>query len=58
HGSFALVDPPTHAIDWVASTAVGGVVWGVVYERTRNLVVTSVSHAMSWTVPFSLLPLL
>ncbi len=58
HGSFALVDPPTYAINWVASTAVGGIVWGVVYEQTRNLVVTSVSHAMSWTVPFSLLPLL
>lgn len=58
HGSFALLDPPTYAVSWVASTAIGGVVWGVVYERTRNLVVTGVSHAMTWTVPFSLLPFL
>ncbi len=32
-----------------------GCVWAFVYERTENLVVTAVSHAMFWTVPFSTL---
>ena len=30
-----------------------GFVWAFVYERTENLAVTAVSHAMFWTVPFS-----
>ncbi|MXR40941.1 CPBP family intramembrane metalloprotease [Halobaculum sp. WSA2] len=42
---------------WGLSALVPGVIWGYAYERTRNLVVTSVAHAMSWTVPFgALLP--
>jgi len=32
-----------------------GCVWAFVYERTENLVVTAVNHAMFWTVPFSTL---
>jgi hypothetical protein len=40
---------------WIVSTGVSGAVWAVVYERTENLAVTTVSHAMSWTVPFAAL---
>jgi len=38
----------------VVSTGLFGLVWALVYERTENLVVTAVNHAMFWTVPFSL----
>lgn len=38
----------------VVSTGLFGLVWALVYERTENLVVTAVTHAMFWTVPFSL----
>jgi membrane protease YdiL (CAAX protease family) len=37
------------------SITIFGFVWAFVYERTENLVVTAVSHAMFWTVPFSTL---
>ncbi|SDX60042.1 CPBP family intramembrane glutamic endopeptidase [Halobellus clavatus] len=40
------------------STGAFGLVWAFVYERTENLAVTAVSHALFWTVPFStLLPI-
>jgi membrane protease YdiL (CAAX protease family) len=39
----------------ILSTTAFGCVWAFVYERTENLVVTAVSHAMFWTVPFSTL---
>lgn len=37
------------------STGVFGIVWAFIYERTENLAVTAVSHAMAWTVPLSTL---
>ena len=37
----------------VISITAFGFVWAFVYERTENLAVTAVSHAMFWTVPFS-----
>jgi membrane protease YdiL (CAAX protease family) len=43
----------------VISIGTFGLVWAFVYERTENLIVTAVNHAMFWTVPFStLLPIL
>jgi len=39
----------------IISITAFGCIWGYVYERTENLVVTAVSHAMFWTVPFSTL---
>ncbi|MEZ3117379.1 lysostaphin resistance A-like protein [Halobaculum sp. MBLA0147] len=33
-------------------TAIGGVVWGYAYERTRNLAVTAVAHASVWVVNY------
>ncbi len=39
----------------IISITAFGCVWAFVYERTENLVVTAVSHAMFWTVPFSTL---
>lgn len=42
------------ALYWGLQTAVsGGLVWGYAYERTENLLVTSVTHAMEWTLPLS-----
>lgn len=35
---------------WALYTGGGGLIWAYVYERTENLAVTAVSHAMSWTV--------
>jgi len=43
----------------ILSITAFGCVWAFVYERTENLIVTAVSHAMFWTVPFStLLPVI
>ena len=39
----------------VVSIAAFGCVWAFVYERTENLIVIAVSHAMFWTVPVSTL---
>ena len=39
----------------IVSITAFGCVWAFVYERTENLAVTAVSHAMFWTVPFSTL---
>ena len=39
----------------IISITAFGCVWAFVYERTENIVVTAVSHAMFWTVPFSTL---
>ncbi|SDY85795.1 CAAX protease self-immunity [Halopenitus persicus] len=35
---------------WGIDTVVPGLVWGYAYERTENLLVTVVTHAMAWTV--------
>jgi hypothetical protein len=51
---FALA-APEHFVYSVVSIGVSGAVWAVVYERTENLAVTAVNHAMSWTVPFTML---
>lgn len=37
------------------TTAIGGVVWGYAYERTRNLAVTAVAHASGWVVNYEVL---
>lgn len=59
HAVIGLASSSDHLVHWIASTGIGGVVWAAVYERTENLAVTAVSHATSWTVPFSaLLPAL
>lgn len=39
------------AVRWGLTACVPGVVWGLAYERTDNLAVTAVAHAISWTVP-------
>ncbi|WP_324760944.1 CPBP family intramembrane glutamic endopeptidase [Haloarcula sp. GH36] len=51
---FAL-SPPEHFVYSILSISAAGAVWAVVYERTENLAVTAVNHAMSWTVPFGAL---
>lgn len=38
------------ALRWGITTALPGMVWGYAYERTENLAVTAVTHAMTWTV--------
>lgn len=40
------------ALRWGLSAVVPGLVWGLAYERTDNLVVPTVLHFASWTVPF------
>lgn len=43
---------PAGAVHWGVTSGIGGLVWGYAYERTENLVVTSVAHAMVWTMAF------
>ncbi|WP_330632802.1 CPBP family intramembrane glutamic endopeptidase [Halocatena halophila] len=43
------------ALYWGLSTTVPGVIWGYAYERTENLLVTIIAHAMAWTVPLGIL---
>lgn len=38
------------SVYWGLSTVIPGLVWGYAYERTENLAVTGVTHAMAWTV--------
>jgi len=38
------------ALRWGMTTALPGMVWGYAYERTENLTVTAITHAMTWTV--------
>lgn len=40
------------ALTWGIGATVPGFVWGLAYEQTDNLLVTSLLHAMAWTVPF------
>lgn len=40
------------ALYWGIETFFVGILWGIAYERTGNLAVTAVNHAMMWTVPF------
>lgn len=47
--------PTNEMLYQVLTTTVFGAVWGLAYERTENLLVTSLTHAMFWTVPFSAL---
>lgn len=35
---------------WGLDALVPGLLWGYAYERTENLLVTAVTHAMTWTV--------
>jgi membrane protease YdiL (CAAX protease family) len=35
---------------WGIDTIIPGLAWGYAYERTENLLVTAVTHAMVWTV--------
>ena len=35
---------------WGIDTVIPGLAWGYAYERTDNLLVTAVTHAMVWTV--------
>lgn len=39
------------AVRWGVTACVPGIVWGLAYERTDNLTVTVVAHAISWTIP-------
>lgn len=39
------------AVRWGVTACVPGLVWGLAYERTDNLAVTVVGHAISWTIP-------
>lgn len=39
------------AVRWGMTACVPGFVWGLAYERTDNLAVTAVAHAISWTIP-------
>jgi len=42
-------------IFWGWESFSGGLLWGVAYERTDNLVVPSVAHASMWTIPLFVL---
>jgi hypothetical protein len=55
HAIVFALSPPEHFVYSVVSIGVSGAVWAAVYERTENLAVTAVSHAMAWTVPFAAL---
>ncbi|MDZ7747173.1 MAG: CPBP family intramembrane glutamic endopeptidase [Halobacteriales archaeon] len=41
----------TGALRWGLTACVPGLVFGIAYERTDNLAVTVVAHAISWTIP-------
>ena len=51
HGVFAVFSTGS-AVYSVVSTGAGGLLWGYAYERTENLAVTALNHAMMWTIPF------
>lgn len=38
------------ALRWGITTVFPGIVWGYAYERTENLAVTAITHAMGWTI--------
>jgi membrane protease YdiL (CAAX protease family) len=40
---------------WGLTACLPGLVWGLAYERTENLAVTAVSHALTWTIPLGTL---
>lgn len=40
---------------FVTTGGVGGLLWGIAYERTQNLAVTAVTHAMGWVVNYGVL---
>jgi membrane protease YdiL (CAAX protease family) len=47
------------SLNWGIGALVPGLLWGYAYERTENLLVPSVMHAMSWTIPFhALIPIM
>ncbi|WP_324758249.1 CPBP family intramembrane glutamic endopeptidase [Haloarcula sp. GH36] len=53
HVLIGLLTPsvaPAGALRWGITTALSGMVWGYAYERTENLAVTAVTHAMTWTI--------
>jgi membrane protease YdiL (CAAX protease family) len=51
HAVVFAFSAPEHFVCSLVSIGASGAVWAVVYERTENLAVTAVNHAMSWTVP-------
>lgn len=54
HLLVGLLTPTTAvvgAVRWGVGACVPGIVWGFAYERTDNLAVTVVAHAVSWTIP-------
>jgi len=55
HAVVFAFSAPEHFVYSLVSIGASGAVWAVVYERTENLAVTAVNHAMSWTVPFAAL---
>lgn len=44
--------PVEGIVGWGVETLAGGLVFGAAYERTENLVVPSVIHATTWTLPY------
>ncbi len=53
HFLVGLITPAVGALGalrWGITTALPGIVWGYAYERTENLAVTAITHAMTWTV--------
>lgn len=55
HAVVFALSPPEHFVYSILSISASGAVWAVVYERTENLAVTAVNHAVAWTVPFGAL---
>lgn len=53
HAVMGLVSSSDYVIHWIASTVIGGTIWAFVYERSENLAVTAINHAMGWTISFS-----
>jgi membrane protease YdiL (CAAX protease family) len=53
HVLVGLVTPSVGAfgaLRWGLTTTFPGIVWGYAYERTENLAVPAITHAMTWTV--------
>jgi membrane protease YdiL (CAAX protease family) len=53
HFLVGIVTPQTgmlEAVRWGVGTMIPGMVWGYAYERTENLAVTAITHAMTWTI--------
>lgn len=44
--------PIPRIVGWGVETLAAGLIFGAAYERTDNLVIPSVIHATSWTLPY------